>query len=458
MELKALFNLDIGQRLGQLRAAPVSLGAGKPKAFLIVYGADFDVDPFIEMFFFPTDTLKLAVVTEFGELLWKRDLGRGIIPGMWFTPFFPFDLDGDGIDEIYWVNNTSPEHPLSFNNRVLQRTNALTGEDTGTWPWRNRQRVDLGAQWMGMLYRDFIMGGYVRGERVLVTANGTYGDMYLRGWNADMSLRWEYFIGKEAPGARGSHMCPVVDINSDGVDELLWGERCISLDTGVEIFCCDRDSYQGHSDIIQPVWLEKEKRWVIYTCRETPGYAPRVVTYNADGTRLWGDVAEGHMDMGWVAHFGPESRPVAMSIAIGAKSCGPEGRFHADRAEYAWDVATGEPIALPFSVYRTIPIDLNGDGEHELVAGVAGGSGDLLNGKGEVIGSIGAGTVALVGRITDHPGEQLLAFYPDGRLCLWHDAEAKDAASFKERIARKSYQFNQRLGACGYNTAVICGL
>jgi len=68
MRLKAVTEISLGQKVGQVRATPVSLGAGEPKAVLAAYSADFDVDPYVKMFFFPTDTLKLALVTEEGEV------------------------------------------------------------------------------------------------------------------------------------------------------------------------------------------------------------------------------------------------------------------------------------------------------------------------------------------------------------------------------------------------------
>jgi len=82
------------------------------------------------MFAYLTDTLKVTVFTEKGEVLWRRDLGRSVVPGGAFCPFYVFDLAGDGVDE---------------------------------------------------------------------------------------------------PGARGSHVCPIVDINDDGIDEFMRGERCIEL-------------------------------------------------------------------------------------------------------------------------------------------------------------------------------------------------------------------------------------
>jgi hypothetical protein len=168
--LDILLEISLGSSIGQLRAMPVRLGEGAPKAFLAVYCADFDDDPYIEMFFFPTDTLKI---------------------------------------------------------------------------------------------RNSIFGGYANGEPVLVTAQGTYGDMFLQGWRPDMNLRWEHRIGKDDPGARGSHMCAIADMDQDGVQEVLWGERCIELSAGRECFCADRDTYRGHSDVAQPILDCENEQWFV---------------------------------------------------------------------------------------------------------------------------------------------------------------------------------------------------
>ncbi|MGQ9514151.1 MAG: polysaccharide lyase 11, partial [Thermoproteota archaeon] len=96
MNLKPILEVQLGKRIGQLRATPVRLGGKEPPAFLVVYAADFDLDPWIEMFFFPKDTLKMALISSKNGVIWKRDLGPGIVPGQWFCPFLAFDLDEDG--------------------------------------------------------------------------------------------------------------------------------------------------------------------------------------------------------------------------------------------------------------------------------------------------------------------------------------------------------------------------
>jgi len=55
---------------------------------------------------------------------------------------------------------------------------------------------------------------------VLITAQGTYTDMYLQGYSRDMSQRWSVFVPKDAAGARASHVFPVLDFNNDGLLDL----------------------------------------------------------------------------------------------------------------------------------------------------------------------------------------------------------------------------------------------
>jgi hypothetical protein len=454
IELDILLEVSLGSAIGQLRAMPVRLGEGAPKAFLAVYCADFDDDPYIEMFFFPTDTLKMALFTEHGQILWRCDLGKGVVPGIWFCPVFAFDLDGDGVDEIWYVNNVNVDHPLGLSGYRLARIDAQNGACTGQWPWPNQG----GRQNLSHTFRNFIFGGHANGEPVLVTAQGTYGDMLLQGWGSNVSQRWERRIGEEDAGARGSHMCAIADMDQDGVQQVLWGERCIELGAGRELFCADRDTYRGHSDIAQPILDRESEQWFVYTCRESEQQvSPRVVLYDSKGERIWGAVDAGHIDMGWVARLGDDGQLVASAIRIGQKTCGPDGRFHTGMDEFAFDALTGEPTDLGFSTYGTIPVDLNGDGRHELVRGRASRDGEVLDRHGNLIGDIGA-PVAMASKFLDRPGEQLLAYYPDGVVRVWADRNAQDSPDALARYARPLYEANQRLTGVGYNLPNLGGM
>ncbi|MBD3391893.1 MAG: hypothetical protein GF418_07485 [Chitinivibrionales bacterium] len=427
----------LGAPIGQLRARPVRMGRAHPEAILIAWSSDFDIDPYVEMFYFPKDTLKLALLDLNGSILWQKDLGPGVVPGMYFVPIHACDLDGDGYDEIWFVNNVNTAHPLSLNGYRLERLSAQTGETTGQWEWPASHR----SQALSYTFRNFIFHGIVRGEPVLVTAQGTYENMHLQGWDRDMTRRWTHDIAPDSPGARGSHMVPVADINNDGIDEVMWGERCIELDTGRELWCADRDTYRGHSDIIAPTLDLETGKWFVYTCRESdPGAAPRVAFYDAAGARVWGALDAGHIDMGWVARLGDTGK-TAMAICIGAKTCGPDGRHHQAMESFAFDAYTGEPAGIAFDPYGTLPVDLNGDGRHEIVRGLAVGDnpGDVLDRYGAPAGQVN-GRVALARKMGDYPGEQILVYSPDGEVSLTRDAAAKDSDEALARYANPYYR------------------
>ncbi|NLE44169.1 MAG: hypothetical protein GX620_05575 [Chloroflexi bacterium] len=124
---------------------------------------------------------------------------------------------------------------------------------------RSNQRTDAGA--MGMAQpcwlqaesqphvSKHILGGYAHDDPVLVTAQGTYGNMFLQGWDPGLRSRWQVHIPKESPGARSSHTSPITDLDQDGIEEIMWGEQCIELDGGTELFCADSEVYRGHSNI-----------------------------------------------------------------------------------------------------------------------------------------------------------------------------------------------------------------
>ncbi|MFW6189411.1 MAG: hypothetical protein ACOC7T_03175 [Planctomycetota bacterium] len=455
VELEAMMEVDLEQPLGQMRAVPVETGGGPP-ALLLVYSACAEVDPYHEMFFFPTDTLKLLLLTPEGEVAWRRELGRGVVPGMWFCPVFPFDLDGDGAEEVWFVNNLDDDHPLGLSSYRLERIDARDGRTTGRWPWRH----DCTDQSPSHLFRNFILGGHVGEQPVLVTAQGTYGDMFLQGWDPGVEPRWDWSVGQEDPGARGSHMCPIVDLDGDGRQQVMWGERCIELDAGRERFCADRDAYRGHSDVVQPVFDREAGEWLLYTCRESdPGASPRVVTYEARGETVWGAVEEGHMDMGWVARIGEAGRPVAMAVRIGQKTAGPGGFAREGVEEFAFDAISGEPLDLPFGVYGTVPVDLNGDGCHELVRARSGTGADgaVVDRRGRRWGTV-QGAVALACKMMEHPGEQLLTWLKEGTVRITADRVAEDAPAARRRFRHPLYAANRRLGASGYNLHAATGI
>ncbi len=459
IDLQIVSEFSVNAKVGSLRSVPVQLSANE-KAILLIYSADKDIDPWIEMFYPPTDKLKFALYTLDGKLIWKKELGAGTLNGVWFTPVYPFDLDQDGADEIYFVNNSDSIHLLSFRSLQLLALDSGTGEELGQWPWKNHCPNES----LSHTFRQFIMGGYVKGEPVLITAQGTYKNMGLMAWNPGMEKRWELHIDADEPGARGSHMAPVVDINHDGIDEILWGERCIEMDQGKYLFIADKNLYNGHSDVVQPTINRENNEWSIFTCRETGDKGeikPRVVMFDNKGQRLWTDLDQGHMDMGWTAQVDTDSLSVlAYTMSRGEKVAGPEGFFRMDVKVYTYNGETGERIQLPFSAYNTLPADLDGDGYHEFICAI-GEQADrnVYDLSGKVLKSLGEGAyVAMGSKFMNLPGEQILCYHADGTIKIWADKNAVDSKTANKRYSNPYYKSAQQLTAVGYNLVNLGGL
>jgi hypothetical protein len=161
--------------------------------------------------------------------------------------------------------------------------------------------------------------------------------------------------------------------------------------------------------------------------------------------------------MGWVARLSDAGGPIAVAIRVGAKTCGPDGRFHQGIDEFAFDALTGQPWPLPVRIYGALPVDLTGDGHHELVYGLPGQDGLVVDRTGRVLGSVG-GPMAMASKVLREPGEQVLTYYGDGTVRIWGFRGADDSQAALERYRHPLYSANQRLTAVGYNLPVLGGL
>lgn len=454
MNMQILKQFDLGMNVGFVRSANIRLGDRDGMFFM--YSDAAGTDPGEELLRFKDiGVVRLAVFDMDGRRLWEKILPDGVVSGVWFVPAVPFDMDGDGVDEIYFVNNTGA--PFSFMHRKLECLNGLTGETLFTcpWPWNTfNERLSL-------CYRFYIVAGYAHGEPVLVTCQGTYTNMYLQGWNRNMSPRWEVTIKAEDPGPRASHMTPVIDINNDGVDELFWGERVLSLDDGHEVINY-APAYHGHSDVVIPFIDYKTEKWYVFTCREDedPNGEKRVIVFHAGGSESWSAVDKGHMHTAWIANH-PNGSKIAMAMR---QHFVPDdsGFVHATDALFYFDAYTGakKHVSFPCDGHHLFPIDVNGDGVHEfLIAYGESDTGDIINWNGDCLGHIDGG-VFRMGKMINHPGEQIMTVM-GGVVYIYGDADAKDGEIMVKRYSYPYLPFMQKLMATGYNSIgsqIACGV
>jgi len=76
-------------------------------------------------------TYKIEAYLNDGTFLWRKDLGPGIEPGIWYSPLIVFDFDGDGKAEV--VVKTGPSDAREADGRVRKGSewcsilNGMTG-------------------------------------------------------------------------------------------------------------------------------------------------------------------------------------------------------------------------------------------------------------------------------------------------------------------------------------------
>ncbi|MBQ7152861.1 MAG: hypothetical protein IJR83_02865 [Clostridia bacterium] len=452
MNIQPIAEFHLGGPSWYTHAAFVNLG---DREALVVSYTDGCVDPGEELFNVESvRPMHLALFELDGTKIWDKTMPNGVLNGIWWFPVVPADLDGDGVEELYLIKNHKGRI-FSLNHRVLERWDAYTGECTGSWPWPVPNRMEN----MSWCYRWYLVSGYVHGKQVLVTSQGTYGSMHLQCWDGDMHKRWELAIGEHDPGPRASHVTPVLDFNGDGVDELFWGERVISLDTG-KILMCYAPEYNGHSDAIVPFVDYKTKHWYLYTNREG-GDAPgtfRINTYDLQtGKLVWGRIPDtGHIHKGWVATLLDGHRRIAMAQSQHTNLNNPGLQDDLD-GYYFYDAITGKDIDYhtPIEAYHLMPVDINGDGYHELVAYDCPQDGTVWDRHGNKIGYVGRGAILSGKLLPGYAGEQLMVRKEgdNSALQIMADLDAVDGDIIKYRYSHPFLDFMQRkMTATGYNS------
>jgi rhamnogalacturonan endolyase len=165
-----------------------------------------------------------------GTFLWKKDLGPGLEPGIWYTPMIVYDFNGDGKAEI--ALKTGPADAREADGRVRSGPewcsilNGMTGEEICKvdWPGRSWRFGDYNRNnrnQMGVAYLD--------GKTpCLLVARGTYKLMMVDAYqlvNNKLEKLWRWDGDEENPIIRhqGAHGMHAADVDGDGRDEIVLG-------------------------------------------------------------------------------------------------------------------------------------------------------------------------------------------------------------------------------------------
>ena len=442
--IKCLKKFKFDTKINQARNVEVNI-KGK-KHILFCVSENVNLDPWPEAFGYIDHPLTMVMFDENANKLWERTFGRGTVPGIWFSPFIAFDLDKDGIDEIYFVHNTDDKHPFSQFKTFMDKIDPLTGETVDSYKFPAENTLTEKMSWS---FRHNLSAGYIHGEPVVVMEQGTYTNMYLQAYTTGMKKLWERKIDASDKGARASHNINVYDFNNDGIDEIYYGERIISLETGKDLYCCDEDTFTGHSDIVLPFY-DKDDNYYLYTCRESGNYigCDRVVTFDKNGNSVWralkaeDEGPQQHVHTGWVATVKPDFRKIAFAVGLDAQRGYAEGHI--------FDAYTGEKteFSLPAELCYCYPLDINGDGYHEFYC-----KGKIYDCEGNLLAELKGDYEIHTGtKILDIPGEQAVLINKDENTVeIWGDDETKESEVFQKRHSRGFHEHMKKLTGAGYN-------
>lgn len=257
-------------------------------------------------------TYKISAYLSDGTYLWTYDMGPGIEPGIWYSPFIVYDFNGDGKAEVA-VKTAGTDYVKNEKGRVcggseyLSVLDGLTGKeiDRVDWPERNDRYGNLIRQ-----NRNQMGVAYIDGKTpFILAARGTYKLMVVDAWmlkDGKLQRAWRWDGDEENPIVRsmGAHSMVTADVDGDGRDEILLGS-CMLDDDGTLLW----SSGLGHSDKAYLCKLRSEGEgmqvFMVSEPKKEDGRGVSVVDA-ATGKLIWGiGQTTYHVGDGMVTDFDP---------------------------------------------------------------------------------------------------------------------------------------------------------
>lgn len=259
-------------------------------------------------------TYKIEAYLHDGTYLWTKDLGPGIEPGVWYSPFIVYDFDGDGKAEVA-LKTAGDDFLKNDEGRVyggseyLSIWDGMTGEEIARvdWPERNDRYGNVNRQ-----NRNQIGMAYLDGKTpCILSARGTYRLMVVDAWqlnNGKLEKLWRWDGDEENPVVRsqGAHNMVSGDVDGDGKDEILLGS-CMLNSNGTLRW----STGLGHSDKAYLTDIDPERKGLEVFLSIEPwldnGYGVSTVDANT-GERIWGIGHKTfHVGDGMVADIDPSN-------------------------------------------------------------------------------------------------------------------------------------------------------
>ena len=196
-------------------------------------------------------TYQIEAYLSDGTFLWSKDLGQGIEPGIWYSPYVVYDFNGDGKAEV--ALKTAPDDVqrdakgrVDTGEEYLSVLDGMTGREIARvdWPERNFRYGNLIRRNRNQIGMAFLDGK----TPYILACRGTYKLMVVDAWQLNgtkLERAWRWDGDEENPIVRsmGAHSMVCGDVDDDGRDEILLGS-CMLDDNGTLLWSAGL----GHPD------------------------------------------------------------------------------------------------------------------------------------------------------------------------------------------------------------------
>jgi hypothetical protein len=374
-----------------------------------------------------TLTYKIEAYLSDGTFLWRNDLGDGIEPGVWYSPFIAYDFDGDGKAEV--AVKTAPAGVREVNGRVITGEewisiwDGMTGKELSraNWPPRTQRLGDYNRQ-----SRNQLNVAYLDGKTpCLIVARGTYRCMMVDAYQftgGKLQRLWSWDGDEENPVVRsqGAHAMLTCDVDDDGRDEILLGSAVLD-DSGTLLWSAGL----GHPDKIYVTDIDPSRPGleVFYACevRHDDGLGVSIRDAKT-GEKIWGiNQPTTHVGDGMVADIDP-SRLGLECWASEASKAGSTDRYLLDAKGNLFAKNDDVPPCRTWVWWDADKVrEMVSGGRRNDDAGIS-----IAKYKGETLQSGIRGRIALLGDIAGDWREEVVTALP-GELRIYHTTiPAKD--------------------------------
>ena len=356
---------------------------------------------------FPEETIKLEAYNGNGQFMWRRDVGPNVRPGVWFSPFVVFDLDGDGKAEIALKASEVPESAggdgdLNGDGQTdyrqpngdiwanenpdiefLEVWSGETGQTLARTPWIN---VGPWGSDGNRYNRNMMSPAYLDGQRasVVITRGGnSRNEVHAYDFrDGQLSLRWDWVVSNG--GGNYGHNVRAGDIDGDGKDEFLFFNVALD-DDGTELW----NTREAHGDRFHMTDIDPDRPGmeIFYIQEFADTYTHPISLRDArtgdliwGPTGNWGDVGRGLCANIDASHRGLECWASSESRLYDARGTDIGARPNTPNMAIWWD------DDLERELISGTTISKYGDGNQLSASGCAVGTRDCPMGYGDILG------------------------------------------------------------------------